>query len=504
MSAKIVPAEKGPADPEILPVLPDSVYRPEVDTSAVNERKLLRRIDLHAVPWLAMLYFLNSLDRGNIGNAKLYGMTTDIHLTDKQYLIALTVFFFPYALFELPSNMVLKRLRPSRWLAFIMFVWGIAMTMHGVITNYGGLVGLRVLLGLAEAGLYPGIVYYLSCWYKRSELGTRVALFFTSATVAGAFSGLLAVAINKMDGVGGKRGWQWIFILEGLFTVVCAVASLWILQDFPDTARFLKEEERVWMIRRLQADMQFSAAGENFNMKYVKQSLTDWKTWLAMGIYMGFDGPLFAFSLFTPTIINQATAANLLSVPVYVWACIVTVVVGFVGDRLGKRGMINLPYPQAPCHASADGVPAGLVGYIILICSRSAPLSYFAVYLAASAWVSGNVEGSYKRGATLAMAIGWGNLNGAVSANIYRAVDKPWYRMGHGIVFTYIAIGWLCSLTFHILLRRENAKREAGERDEVVEGVDNKLADERNGHFESVEAAKREKGDQWSGFRYTL
>jgi len=156
----------------------------------------------------------------------------------------------------------------------------------------------------------------------------------------------------------------------------------------------------------------------------------------------------------------------------------------------------------------------GLVGYIILLSSTNAALSYFAVYLAAAsiyptvpnsvAWVSSNVEGSYKRSATLAMAIGWGNINGAVSSNIYRSVDAPWYRMGHGIVLTYIAIGWLCSLAFYFLLRRENARRDAGERDEIIEGIDNKHAHERNGQFESTEEARTEKGDEWSGFRYSL
>lgn len=407
-----------------------------------------------------------------------------------------------------PSNIALRKLRPSRWLSFIMVIWGITMTLHGVVSSYGGLVALRVVLGLAEAGLYPGVVFYLSCWYKRTELGTRVAVFFTSATVAGAFSGLLAAAISKMDGIGGKPGWAWIFILEGLFTVLCAFASFWILEDFPDTAKFLNETERVWVIRRLQADLKFSAGGEKFHMKYVRQSLSDWKTYISMGIYMGFDGPLFAFSLFTPTIINQlgfkATAANLLSVPVYVWACIMTLIIGFLGDRIGRRAYINLAL-----------FTTGLVGYIILITSTNPSLSYFAVYLAASAiyptipnsvaWVSSNVEGSYKRSATLGMAIGWGNLNGAVSSNVYRAVDAPWYRLGHGIVLAYIAIGWLCSLAFYFLLKRENARREAGERDEVIEGVDNEYGNaEKNGRYESVEAARMDKGDEWSGFRYSL
>jgi len=169
-------------DPETVSVhseqVDGAVYHPEVDTSGIDERKVLRKIDWHVVPWLAVLYLLNFLDRGSIGNARLYNMQIDLHMTDKEYLIALTVFFFPYSLFELPSNVSLKRLRPSRWLSFIMLVWGIAMTFHGLIHNYSGLVGLRFLLGLAEAGLYPGVVFYMSCWYKRTELGTRVAVFF--------------------------------------------------------------------------------------------------------------------------------------------------------------------------------------------------------------------------------------------------------------------------------------------------------------------------------------
>ncbi|KAG1757702.1 major facilitator superfamily domain-containing protein [Suillus lakei] len=371
----------------------------------------------------------------------------------------------------------------------MMFVWGIVMMCHGFLRSYGGLVTLRVLLGVAEAGLYPGIVFYISCWYKRSELGTRVAAFFTSATIAGAFSGLLAAAISNMN---------------GLFTVLCAVASYWVISSFPETAGFLTKEERVFVIRRLRDDMQFSAGGEEFKVRYIWQSLKDWKTYLAST-----DGPLFAFSLFTPTIINEypgytATTANLLSVPVYVWSCIVTVVVGLVGDRLGKRGYINL------CANS------GLVGYIILITSRTPGLSYFACFLAASAiyptvriaWVASNVEGSYKRGVTLAMAIGWGNLNGAVSSNVYRAKDAPWYRLGHGIMLTYIAIGWLCSAAFMILLRTENERRDRGERDEVIDSDNsgdgmNEMA-LKNGRFKTVNDARREKGDEWSQFRYTL
>lgn len=216
----------------------------------------------------------------------------------------------------------------------------------------------------------------MTSWYKRSEFGIRAAVFFSAATASGAFGGLLAAAISNMDGVGGKPGWAWIFIIEGLITVIAGFASFWIIQDFPDTAKFLTEEERAVVIRRLQNDSQYSAAGEKFKMRYVWRSIFDWKTWFAMLIYMGVDGPLYAFSLFLPSIISQlgfkSTPANLLTVPVYVCACIFTCSVGFMADKYGHRGWFNVVFMCIGC-----------AGYIILIASRNAALSYFAVYLAA-------------------------------------------------------------------------------------------------------------------------
>ncbi|KAJ8519847.1 hypothetical protein ONZ45_g3280 [Pleurotus djamor] len=485
-----------------------SLYNAHVDTSDVDERKLLRKIDLRLIPWLSLLYLLSFLDRTSIGNAKLYHLEDDLHINDDQYLLTLTIFFFSYAVFEVPSNVFLKRLRPSIWLSGLMLLWGVMMTLQGIVTNYGGLLGMRWLLGMFEAGLFPGVNYYLSCWYKRSEFGLRAAIFFSAATVSGAFGGLLAAAINNMDGVGGKPGWSWIFILEGLITVVAGVMSFWIIQDFPDNAKFLTEAERTVVIRRLQSDDQFSAAGENLRMEYIWKSLLDWKTWVSMMVYAGCDMPLYAFSLFLPSIINQlgyqATPANLLTVPVYVFACIITCCVGFVADRWGHRGLLNIGF-----------LCLGGAGYIILIASRNAALSYFAVYLATCgiypvipntiAWVSNNVEGSYKRSVSLAMTISFGNINGAVSSNVYRSEDRPWYPLGHGLVLMYIALGIVFSIIYRFFLARENQHRDRGERDEIIEGVKTEVSqDEKNGRYVSVVEAKRAKGDEWSGYRYTL
>jgi sugar phosphate permease len=231
-------------------------------------------MDLRLIPMLAALYLLSFLDRGNIGNAKIQGLQTDLKLTGQQYNLCATVFFFTYCAFEIPSNLLLKRFRPSIWLPSIMVAWGTVMTLMGLVKSYHGLLVARIFLGVAEAGLYPGVAYYLTMWYCTEELALRQGLFFSAASVAGAFSGLLAYAIAKMNGVGGLAGWQWIFILEGLLTVVVAISAFFILHDFPDTAGFLTVEEKAWVVHRLKYQGSKKsgrkiAETEHFEWKYV-------------------------------------------------------------------------------------------------------------------------------------------------------------------------------------------------------------------------------------------
>ncbi|KZV94601.1 MFS general substrate transporter [Exidia glandulosa HHB12029] len=480
----------------------------DADVSGVNMKALMRKIDIRLMPWLCLLYLLSFLDRSSIGNAKLYGLLPELKMSDNEYLIALSLFFIPYALGEVPSNILLKRLRPSIWLSILMIVWSIAMTAQGLIHNYAGLLSMRIVLGLAEAGLFPGVTYLLSCWYKRAEFGLRLAIFFSCATLSGAFGGLLAFALAKMDGIGKHSGWAWIFIIEGIATFIAAVLSFWLVHDFPDNATFLNEYERAAVIGRLQDDAQWSAAGEKLKLRNVWQAFKDWKTWVGMVIYAGLDGPLYAFSLFVPSIVAElgfsANRANLLTIPVYVWACFCTIAVGFFADKFNKRGVFNLL-----CFGM------GLIGAAILIASRNASLSYFAVYVMAggiyplipntAVWVANNVEGTYKRGVVIGMVVGFGNLNGVVSGQIYRAKDAPWYRTGHSAMFAYFAIGFIFTLIMMYGLRRENARRDRGERDEKILGSAEELtAHGRGGTFTSIDEARTEKGDLWSGFRYVI
>ena len=216
-------------------------------------KKLLRKLDIHLIPWLALIYLqvlfpylqhqplniahsLCFLDRTNVGNARLVNLEVDLHMKGLDYNVALAVFFPFYVAAEIPSNMMMKRIRPSIWLTTIMVSWAIIMTCMGLVHNFSGLMACRVFLGIAEGGLFPGVNYYITLWYRRHECGLRMALFFSAATAAGAFGGLFARGISAMSGIGGRAGWSWIFILEGLLTLCAGSLSYWAINDYPATS----------------------------------------------------------------------------------------------------------------------------------------------------------------------------------------------------------------------------------------------------------------------------
>ncbi|TWU72757.1 hypothetical protein ED733_002484 [Metarhizium rileyi] len=427
---------------------------------------------------LCLLYLICFLDRTNIGNAKIAHLEKDLGIDPKslKYAATLIVFFVSYALFEALANFLLKKWKPSRFIPSIMIIWGCCMLGMGFVKNWSGLMTARWFLGVAEAGLFPGVNYYLSCWYKRNEFGVRAAIFFSAAALAGSFGGLLAAAIQKMDGLRGIPGWAWIFIIEGLLTIIVGFISFFMVHDFPDEAKFLSPEDRARVLLRLKRDKQHSAKHENFKWDYMWDAVKDWKTYAGMLIYMGPLMPLYSFSVFLPTIIqsmsftspDQIIRNQLLSVPPYAVAAVLTVVIGFWSDRVQKRGIFIMGCALV-----------GVVGFIMLIATTDPAVQYAGTFFGAMgiyppisltiAWVANNVEGVYKRGIVLGFVIGWGNLNGVVSSVIYRW--SPRYFQGHGTIIAYLI---LCmfggSLLFATLLSIENKKRRRGERDHWIEG----------------------------------
>jgi len=466
----------------------------------LDEKKILRKMDWHLIPMLALLYLLSFLDRGNIGNAKIEGLQETLGMSNAQYN-CLTAFFFTYAAFEVPSNLLLKRLRPSVWLPSIMVAWGIVMTLMGIVQNYHGLLIARIFLGVTEAGLFPGVAYYITMWYCRHEAQFRQALFFSAASVAGAFSGLLAFGIAHMDGVGGLEGWRWIFILEGILTVLVATLAFFCLYDFPETAGFLTEEERAFVVFRLKyqgaSDTTINgvrvAQDDTFQWKFVKSAFLDWQIWTNVWVYWGIVCPLYGISLFLPTIIRglgyTSSTAQLLTVPIYITASILAIAVAWWSDRVGKR----YPFILACMCIMA-------VGFIMCVSSATPGVVYAGVFIAACAlypafpgnitWLSNNLAGSTKRATGQAIQIAVGNLAGAMASNFYRAPDGPRYILGHSLELGFIGAGIIALLVLVFNYKRINAKRER----QLAAGEHNGYTPEELGEL----------GDRSMTFKYVL
>lgn len=188
--------------------------------------------------------------------------------------VALMVFLVGYFVFEIPSNMLLKRLRPSRWLAFLMFSWGAVTIGLGGVHSFAAAAGVRFLLGAVEAGLFPGLVYYLTFWYRHDERSVRVALILASATLGGAFGGAIAYGVGHMNGTKGLSAWRWLFIIEGVPSCVSALLVLLFLPDYPEES--LKGKQREIALARLRVEGSKST-DRTMTWQDAKATLMDWR-----------------------------------------------------------------------------------------------------------------------------------------------------------------------------------------------------------------------------------
>ncbi|OTA22046.1 hypothetical protein BTJ68_14650 [Hortaea werneckii EXF-2000] len=254
--------------------------------SHADRQRTKHKVDIRLVPMLAALYLVAHLDRSNIGNTKIEGIDDDLGINGWQWSLLLSVFFVPYVLLEVPSNIILKKFdRPSIHMGILATGWGVMMTLHGVVNNYARILVLRILLGVFEAGFFPGAVYLTSFWYMPQDLAARISWFYCFSALSGAFSGLLAAAIAQMDGVGGYEGWRWIFILEGLVSVTLGILVFFVLVDTParghkwlkpDEIRFLELQRFIKQGGRFQDETK----EKKFIWRDLKACCLDWRLWL--------------------------------------------------------------------------------------------------------------------------------------------------------------------------------------------------------------------------------
>lgn len=414
------------------------------------------------LPILTLLYLLSFLDRTNIGNAKIDGLTNDLHVSPPAYNTALALYFIAYVTFEVPANIILKRFDPQFWLPLLTFAWGAASVAHGLVTDQAGLFGIRILLGATEAGLFPGVVFIFSIYYRRRERHWRVAIFFAGAALAGAFGGILAYFIGKMDGVGGKRGWQWIFVLEGLLTIAVSAVAFFLVPTWPQKAKWLSDAERSRLLARLDSDCD-TAKQEKFSWKYVRQAFLDPLIWGYALLFHGFAFVLYTLSLFLPTIIADlgfATwKAQLMTVPPNVLACVGIAFGAWLAARTGRRASLII-----------GSAVVAIIGYVVLLTTNTPGAQYIGVHFAALgvytgnalilSWPAENISGQTKRAVGVALQITVGDLGAVTGVLLYRpAYSTHRFRKPHIVAICYLTLSIVVAGGLWLRMAGENRRR---------------------------------------------
>ncbi|CAO3701074.1 unnamed protein product [Rhizopus stolonifer] len=359
--------------------------------------------------------------------------------------------------------------------------------------NFATIAICRFLIGLFEAGFFPGVIYFMSLWYTRQEYGRRISFFWSFSSLAGAFGGLIAYGISQISSSYLKT-WQWLFIIEGGPTVFLAVFTAWYLPNNPETARFLSIEEK-----KLAADRLIEDAGASHDNSWswtqVASVFTDWKTYVFMTIYITGTSALQGVTLFLPSIVAglgtwSTPAAQALTTPPYFLAFLVTVLVGWSSDRYFERAY----------HMMATNILT-LFGFLLLIFLPATNVAgnYIAACIVTVgvysnvavkvAWFNNNFGGLTRRAVASAAIVSVGTIGGAIGGQIY--YDPPRYFAGNMIAFLFMAVQTLLVILLRFLLVRENRRRSLLSDIEIEQEV------ERYGGSELV-------GDRHPSFTYVL
>lgn len=331
----------------------------------------LKQLNAKIIPFIVICYFVANLDKTNISIAALQ-MNADLGLSASMYGLGVGMFYISYILFEIPSNVIMTKVGARRWIARIMITWGIVSTGMALVHSANQLYVMRFLLGMCEAGFAPGIIYYISCWFPKSNRA-RAMSFFYMGSVAASIIGLpVSGAILNMHGIADVAGWRWLFALEGLPAVLLGVLVLWRLPDTPEHAPWLNPEQKSWLRQRLQQDNVGVEIGKNHSWL---SALKD-KTVLLLSLvwFLQAFGSI-GITLFMPLIVKSMAAGQsnfvigLLSAVPFVLACLFMYLNGRHSDKTNERSWhMGLPLIFSGL-ALAVAVWSGnlLVSYLLLV-----------------------------------------------------------------------------------------------------------------------------------------
>jgi len=347
-------------------------------------QRTMRKVIWRLVPYLALLYTFNIIDRANVGFARL-GMVDSLGFSNSVIDWGYGIFYVGYLLFEVPSNMLLRRFGARRWIARIMISWGLVSTLTAWVIGPASYFGARILLGVAEAGFFPGIIYYMTAWFP-AALRARVVAWFMLAIPVATILGNVAsgLILDSMQGVAGLEGWQWLFILEGIPSVLLGFSALFLLPDGPRDAGWLAAEEREWLeADRAREDGRRIEAGGSDKLS----ALADARVWILIGLYL------------TVAIGTNATGAYL---PKLIKDSFQPLLVGPGGDTTGLYWKVGLLSALPQVAAVIAMLVASRISDAI---SRRAPVVVVALAAAAAGWIlAGLPVGPWGQLAGLALA----------------------------------------------------------------------------------------------------
>lgn len=372
--------------------------------------------------------------------------------TVSRYSVVTLVFFITYILFQPPSTVLIRKLGPRIHLSTITTLWGAVMIGMGFVKDWESLAGLRIVLGILEAGFFPSCVYLLSTWYTRYDIGKRYSVFYMLGSLASACAGILAYGLMQLGGKPGTcglpkafpcpgheglTGWRWIFIVEGALTMALGIGAYVALVDFPDKAhkswKFLTEREAKYIIARVDRD-RGDAKPEPWSTSKFFRAALDVKIWGYAMIFLNTTTVTYALAYFLPIILNQKMgysigASQCLVAPPYAFAAIVMYATGWAGDRYKMRGPI-IVFNMVVC----------LIGLPIMGFHSKAGVQYFGVFLttagansnipAAMSYQANNIRGQWKRAFCSATLVGFGGIGGIAGGLVFRTQDAPNYRPG--------------------------------------------------------------------------
>lgn len=427
------------------------------------EKKLCWKFDLRILPLLAIMYLFNALDKGNISNAKTDGLAEDLGIVGQQWNNMLSIFYVPFVLFAFPLALVIKRYNAANVIPILMFTFGAISMLEATTFNYGSLMTARWFLGICESAFFPGIIFYLSTFYRRHELARRLSIFYSAANIANAFSGLLSFGVFQIDS-SKLHGWQILFLIEGAATVIIAVFAFLYLPRSADSAKFLSEEEKICARKRIELDssaVQAEKVSIRDAIKVFKHPVCI--AWMFQEIFIGV--PLNAINNWFPQIIGSlgkgTVMTNLYTVAPNVWGAVALIILCFCSDLTRVRSIFIV-----------IGLIVTLIGFVVFGCIDTQShigVAYFSCFLMTtgasvssvltSTWYNNNTPNENRRVVISAVGVPLANAAGLIATNIFRPKDAPKYVPALGITAGFGGAGILMVLGILLFMIFDNRRR---------------------------------------------